>query len=189
MRQLPKPPSRQGFKPGHYTCGRWRCVHSFNARFSAYIVTAMLGRKCFICGSVAKAEGNRIPGFELHHRKYESDSVIGSNSMQRRREALAHPNRFCLLCKPCHNLVNRVHHLPKSGQFRLRKLVTEQAANWAKLERLKLDAKNGVRTRGGNKPTPEEWIEITLPGRVTAKEYNFWEDISSWQHQDDEEND
>ena len=170
----PLPPSRGVF------CERRKCIRTFRSRYSAWVVTVMFGSKCFVCGSQAipNIDRNTIPGFVLHHRTYELDSVVCSQSKQRRREAMRYPYRFCLLCKGCHNLVNRIHKLPKNAQARLRKLVAEQGKTWAKHERLKRDAEDGVRVRGRREPTPEEWDQLRREARgvITAQEQPLWGD-------------
>ena len=65
-------------------------------------------------------------------------------------------------------------------------MVAEQATTRGKLERLKMDAEEGVRVRGRRYPTPEEWdqMRIETKGLITAKEYKFSEDY--WGEQIDE---
>lgn len=67
-----------------------------------------LGGKCQVCGKVPRA-------FHLHHVIYhpiESNYPTHSKAMniriKRVNEALAHPERFALLCGRCHQLVTLV---------------------------------------------------------------------------------
>lgn len=62
----------------------------------------LLGGKCQGCGT--------LDGLQLHHRYYAKDSVrpkvhreCGNQTVKRIREAISHPERFSLLCLPCHN--------------------------------------------------------------------------------------
>lgn len=61
-----------------------------------------LGGKCQDCGTTEK--------LQLHHRYYAKDSIrpkvhneAGNQTVRRVKEAIAHPERFSLLCLSCHN--------------------------------------------------------------------------------------
>lgn len=63
-----------------------------------------LGGICQRCGSVKN--------LQLHHKYYARDSIRpkvhnenGCQSKKRNLEALEHPERFNLLCLPCHNKI------------------------------------------------------------------------------------
>lgn len=62
----------------------------------------ILGGKCQECGRTDK--------LQLHHRYYAKDSIrpkvhreCGNRTIKRGKEAIAHPERFELLCLSCHN--------------------------------------------------------------------------------------
>lgn len=65
----------------------------------------LLGGKCVNCNKIAQK------GFHFHHIEYIEDYPTHSKSMsvrwKRLKEALAHPERFALLCPHCHN--NAIH--------------------------------------------------------------------------------
>lgn len=70
-----------------------------------------LGGICQRCGATKN--------LQLHHRYYARDSVRskvhnenGCQSKKRNLEALEHPERFRLLCLPCHNQIQ-----PKKQKF------------------------------------------------------------------------
>lgn len=91
----------------------------------------ILGGMCYICENDEDAHE-----FHLHHLEYvegESDYDRNSKSFHTRRkrvdEALAHPERFRLLCAPCHRSVSSVQgHLERMvGRAAQRKVLDKDA--------------------------------------------------------------
>lgn len=67
-------------------------------------IKSIFGDKCQVCGSQKN--------LQLHHKYYAADSVLpkshnenGSRSIARKKEAIAHPERFMLTCLSCHNRI------------------------------------------------------------------------------------
>jgi hypothetical protein len=74
-------------------------------------VFRLLGEKCFVCGIESQK------GFDLHHHEYhpeESDYPRDSKTMwtrwKRLMEAEKHPERFRILCKKHHFIVEILKH-------------------------------------------------------------------------------
>ena len=67
-----------------------------------------LGGKCQECGILEK--------LQLHHKFYTKDSIrpsqneCGNDTVKRTKEALLHPERFSLVCLPCHNSEKKGKH-------------------------------------------------------------------------------
>ena len=65
---------------------------------------AILGSKCQECGTEKK--------LQLHHKYYAPDSIYpkthnesGWTGSLRAKEAIAHPERFMVVCLSCHNSI------------------------------------------------------------------------------------
>jgi hypothetical protein len=63
-------------------------------------IERLLGRVCQVCGATEH--------LCLHHKYYTDDSVLprDRSPIRRRREAIAHPERFQRICMGCHNKVH-----------------------------------------------------------------------------------
>lgn len=96
------------------------------------VTLEIYGGKCFLCGS-----DHGYNQYHFHHLEYHpEDSAYTRNSKAqwtrnlRLQEATDHPDRFVLLCPPCHRLVTTL------GTHLLKKLAIARNARDVDLEKL-----------------------------------------------------
>jgi len=86
----------------------------------------IMGGACYVCGNTEGA--NKYHLHHVHYHPTESNYERSSKSqwtrVQRVREATAHPERFKLLCGPCHRLVTALgHQMSRAGAKNKEKLL------------------------------------------------------------------